>query len=299
MNKFVKGAKNLALALSFVSVCACGGVKKSDLNALEENLKKSLSGIGEVKSKVDTVVEKVGGRAAGNNNENVSVVEKLENIENDVVKIEGVIKNQFEGSKKNNFIIALGRDFSGLEKIVGLAGSEKLLDGFVFNGEISWDSDAFKIVGKVDKNGFFKEFTSTKRGLLSDKFFVDFVKCGGEIVLKNLDGFKLENGTSNKVKFDGGSGCLDKEGTLSFLIFLKECGIFNLAKSLDFKDAFKTKQFSFTSNDWSNADSIKLIKAVCDEGSFDEKKMVKKNGSLLTATFKIRGVAYDWDIASA
>ena len=36
MNKFVKGAKNLAFGLSFVSVCACGGVENVDLNAVNK-----------------------------------------------------------------------------------------------------------------------------------------------------------------------------------------------------------------------------------------------------------------------
>ena len=36
MNKFVKGAKNLVLALSFVSVCACGSVENADLNAVNK-----------------------------------------------------------------------------------------------------------------------------------------------------------------------------------------------------------------------------------------------------------------------
>ena len=36
MNKFVKGAKNLALVLSFVSVCACSSVENADLNAVNK-----------------------------------------------------------------------------------------------------------------------------------------------------------------------------------------------------------------------------------------------------------------------
>ena len=45
MNKFVKGAKNLAFALSFVTVAACGGVKKADLEALEEKINKKFDGV--------------------------------------------------------------------------------------------------------------------------------------------------------------------------------------------------------------------------------------------------------------
>ena len=36
MNQFVKGAKNLALGLSFVSVCACSSVENADLNAVNK-----------------------------------------------------------------------------------------------------------------------------------------------------------------------------------------------------------------------------------------------------------------------
>ena len=38
MNQFVKGAKNLALALSFVSICACSSVENADLNVVNKEL---------------------------------------------------------------------------------------------------------------------------------------------------------------------------------------------------------------------------------------------------------------------
>ena len=60
MNKFVKGAKNLALVLSFVSVCACNSVEKKDLNAVNKEF---------------------GPREKGNVNRGKGNVEKNENFE--------------------------------------------------------------------------------------------------------------------------------------------------------------------------------------------------------------------------
>lgn len=47
MNKFVKGAKNLAFALSFVTVAACGYVKKADLEALDKKINDKFKGIAD------------------------------------------------------------------------------------------------------------------------------------------------------------------------------------------------------------------------------------------------------------
>ena len=51
MNKFVKGAKNLAFALSFVTVAACGNVKKADLDDALKSFEEKMD--GKLKGKAD------------------------------------------------------------------------------------------------------------------------------------------------------------------------------------------------------------------------------------------------------
>ena len=58
MNKFVKGAKNLALALSFVSVCACNrGGEKENSNGVSEEIKDLENRLSKIEGKATKKVE--------------------------------------------------------------------------------------------------------------------------------------------------------------------------------------------------------------------------------------------------
>ena len=81
MNKFVKGAKNLAFALSFVTIAACGGVKKADLDTLGKSFNEKIGG----KADKDSCVSK---------NELASLKSEIGN------EVGEKIKNGVEGLKK-------------------------------------------------------------------------------------------------------------------------------------------------------------------------------------------------------
>ena len=164
MNKFVKGAKNLAFALSFVTVAACGNVKKADLETalkgLEEKMDGKLNGKTD-KSQGYALNSDVDSKIANGKSE---VLKEIENVRGKMVSREDVVKGCIKkGGVDFDFLKKSGVDLEGVkfevsvvnEKIVIKSGSVvvyedfkveafgavEFIEGVVsLNGSFDWDT---------------------------------------------------------------------------------------------------------------------------------------------------------------
>ena len=161
MNKFVKGAKNLVLGLSFVSVCACSSVENADLNAVNKEFGPREK--GNVNGNKHIILRKIdegvisgnvnnGGRENVNNGDSGNV----NNIKKDIIK---------EFILKNNKV-----DFDLIKTTL-----EYDLKDFLFfidsKGDISYDKT---VVCSLEVEGILKFFEFIDRAVdLGSSFYFD------------------------------------------------------------------------------------------------------------------------------
>lgn len=187
MNKFVKGAKNLAFALSFVTVAACGYVKKADLEALDKKINDKFKGIADNgtvdegqgyvrRSDVDSKIA----------SEKKVLVEEIAGIKGKMATRENIIDIcikkggvDFELLKRCGVDLE-GRNFSVSvveSKVVIKNGDLIVFDNFGVNSlaEVEFIADVVSLKGEFV---FDKSFDKTKRFKLCKNASVDRIKVG-------------------------------------------------------------------------------------------------------------------------
>lgn len=213
MNKFVKGAKNLAFALSFVTVAACGNVKKADLEALEKNFN-----------------EKINQKADQNNCVSKS---ELSNLKSEIgVEVGEKIKSDVGGLEKKMVSLDVLDDvfvkdpakfvefFGGNVKLSEgvFKGSKIVLSGFAAGGKC-----CFKVKNgdkEIFKKGEAAVLTEADLGILKT-----FIGGGSEIVWEDAMCFVKGSG-SDGVKFkDSMTFDVEKADELESLVVLLELGL--------------------------------------------------------------------------
>ena len=242
MNKFVKGAKNLAFALSFVTVTACGNVKKSDLDSLKNDLVKNL---GDVNGKIESIDKKIG-----------EVESKISSVNDEVKK--NLKIGDFKGKNLGALRGLFGDDiksFEGVDKVnfnlvFNKNGTEFALN-IVDNGGFDLESVTNGAFGTVEKNESFKICRLIGFGERC------FVEGSGE--KKKLVATK--NTTAGKINLGGEELDVDVAGEI--LGKAKELGVDvkGLFKVEDFKGG---KLYDVDLSSFSRSKMEKLIKVIAD-----------------------------------
>lgn len=241
MNKFVKGAKNLAFALSFVTVAACGNVKKADLEA----------GLKALEKKID---DKLDGKADnGIVGENQGYVRRSD--------LNGFVKNGDFVDEIDSRIGDLAKKVVGLDVldksfvknpanfVKNFGGDVSLSDGVFRGGSVTfseWDAKGVcKVSVKMGENEVFSVGTAA---VLSDDCFDILKKCIGGGAKINWGGdMVFVKDTSNGINFIGKAFDISDKGA-----------VLNLARLLDlcFLAGKKFENLGF--DHWVVGDSSKI-----------------------------------------
>lgn len=198
MNKFVKGAKNLAFALSFVTVAACGNVKKADLDAALKGFKEEMD--NKLKGKADN----------GTVNEDQSYVRRGD--------LKGFVKSEDFDGRVDGKIGDLEKKVVGLDVldksfvldpanfVKNFGGNVRLSDGVLNKGKVTfsaWEGAGnCKVIVNIGERKFYDKTSSAT--LLSSESLDVLKLCiigGAEVDWGNNAFFEEES--TKSVKFLG------------------------------------------------------------------------------------------------
>ncbi len=207
--------KNLAFALSFVTVCACNTVSKDEFEALKFDIDSKGRNVREMFEDAEKKVNEMF------KNAEKEVDKKLDETRNEVVS-----KKNFSGWFLRELIVSLGNDRvkTFLKVLLGRKSEEKIFTGDVFKVSV----DNKKIVIKRNGEVIYENFEVTEIEDLD--FIVNVVKFGGKFVLE--ESFKDDN--KIKVKYENKSNfCKISVGKYTTSAFNEVTEILKLLESLN------------------------------------------------------------------
>ena len=208
MNKFVKGAKNLALALSFVSVCACNrGGEKENSNGVSEEIKDLENRLSKIEGKA---TKKVEGGKVEIDFYSKSEVDGLITASEDKLKKEVVMR----GDCEKLFMVEDDFGFENLKKVKADFSKRKCI--------IKKNKEGSKIEVVVDDIVACEDFGNSFKDL---KILINIIGLGGNIVCQLEEGDKVKivaGSNANKINwYDNFVDTVASYGTLGKDLFEK------------------------------------------------------------------------------